>query len=468
MPVAAVNGISVAYEDSGGAGVPVVLIHGHSVDLRMWPRQYLALREAGYRVIRYDVRGHGRSSVPDSGYTWPVYSADLRALLDHLDVARTHIAGFSMGGGIALQFALDNPGRVLSVVLIDAAVPGYTYSDAFASTIEDLVSAVRSEGWRSAAPRLWLTHPMFAGLRRHPAMFDVIQDLVLAFPARDYLADPPEPEGAEVVERLSDLRPPVLVMVGAEDLDDFLLSAQLVAMNVPRARLEIVPGAGHMLPLERPQETNRRLLAFLSDPDAATAPPPVDVQVRAAAATDVPALARLDAGFRAVNCLRLERRGRAPELTFDFAEQKLPQPVDVRNRRDATWWQERMADDDVVLAVTVDGEVAGALTLQDWEHAGAGWIADLRIHLQARRHGLGRLLIGAAAVEAAAAGRSRLRIEVANTNVDAVRFLLACGFRVSGFDDQLRQTPDVQGAEPPVTLFLTRPVEPTATAGPLP
>src|SRR5579884_790829 len=105
MPAVHANGIDIYYEDTGGEGAPVVLIHGHSVDLRMWPAQVLALREAGYRVVRYDVRGHGRSSVPNEGYTWPVYAEDLRALLDTLDIGKAHLVGFSMGGGIALQFA---------------------------------------------------------------------------------------------------------------------------------------------------------------------------------------------------------------------------------------------------------------------------------------------------------------------------------------------------------------------------
>lgn len=266
MPVVEANGIAIYYEDSGGAAEPVVLIHGHSVDLRMWPAQWLALREAGFRAIRYDVRGHGRSATPETGYTWPVYAADLRALLDALDVAAAHLVGFSMGGGIALQLALDDPARVRSLTLIDAAVPGFAYSTDFADTIEALVAAVRAEGWPTAAERLWLPHPLFDGLRRHPAIFQVVREMVLAFPARDYLIDQPEPEGPEAIDRLAELQIPVLVLVGAEDLPDFRLAAELVAANAPQARLVVVPGAGHMLPLERPDEVNRLLLAFLRAP----------------------------------------------------------------------------------------------------------------------------------------------------------------------------------------------------------
>ena len=250
MPVVRANGIDMFYEDSGGAGEPVVLIPGHSVDRRMWAAQWLALREAGFRVIRYDVRGHGRSSAPDTGYTWPVYAADLRALLDTLGVAAAHLVGFSMGGGVALQFALDHPARARSLALIDAAVPGFAYSAEFADTLE-------------APERLWLAHPLFGGLRRHPATFRVVREMVLGFPARDYLVDQPEPEGPEAIDRLGELRMPLLVLVGAEDLPDFRLAAELVAANAPHARLVVVLGAGHLLPLERPDEVNRLLLEFL-------------------------------------------------------------------------------------------------------------------------------------------------------------------------------------------------------------
>ena len=100
MPTTPAPGIVTYYEDLG-RGSPVILIHGHSVDLRMWQHQLAALLEAGFRVIPYDVRGHGRSSVPAAGYTWEDYVADLSALLNHLGLESTHLVGISMGGSMA-------------------------------------------------------------------------------------------------------------------------------------------------------------------------------------------------------------------------------------------------------------------------------------------------------------------------------------------------------------------------------
>jgi pimeloyl-ACP methyl ester carboxylesterase len=172
LPHVDTNGIATFYEDTG-QGTPVVLVHGHGADLRLWDLQVPALLEAGYRVIRYDVRGHGRSAIPPGGYTWENYALDLRDLLDRIAVPRAHVVGLSMGGGIALQFALDFPERVSSLVLVDSALPGFYYSPEFAGAIEELVAAVRAEGPRAAFERLWLTHPLFEGVRRFPERFEL-------------------------------------------------------------------------------------------------------------------------------------------------------------------------------------------------------------------------------------------------------------------------------------------------------
>src|SRR3990172_5506012 len=238
MPHTYTNGIVTFYEDTSPRGPgpfpAVVLIHGHSVDLRMWQHQVPALVEAGFRVVRYDVRGRGRSMVPPEGYTWEHYAADLGDLLDRINVERpvneslrldaAHLVGISMGGGIALQFALDFPRRVLSLTLVDAALPGFTYSEEFSGQIEELVAAVRAEGPRGAFERLWLSHPLFDGLRRYPERFALVREMVLAFPAADYR------EGAisagyapTVADRLGEVTAPALVVVGENDITDFLL-----------------------------------------------------------------------------------------------------------------------------------------------------------------------------------------------------------------------------------------------------
>ncbi|MDP3063642.1 MAG: alpha/beta fold hydrolase [Chloroflexota bacterium] len=272
MPHAITNGIVTFYEDSGRArpepgrrGPPLVLIHGHSSDLRLWDAQGPALADAGYRVVRYDVRGHGRSDAPATGYTWQNYSCDLRDLLEHLGIATAHLVGLSMGGGIALQFALDWPDHLSSLVLVDSTLPGFDYSAQFSQSVEELVAAVRSEGPRSAFQRLWLSHPLFDGVRRFPERFQFLKSLVLAYPAADYYdqTEYPQPQ-RQVSDRLGEVQAPTLVLVGELDLPDFRLVADILAANIPGARQQVIADAGHLPPLEQPAAFNAALLDFLS------------------------------------------------------------------------------------------------------------------------------------------------------------------------------------------------------------
>jgi pimeloyl-ACP methyl ester carboxylesterase len=263
LPHVDTNGIATFYEDTG-QGPVVVLVHGHGADLRLWDLQVPALVEAGYRVIRYDVRGHGRSAIPPSGYTWESYALDLHDLLDRIAVPRAHVAGLSMGGGVALQFALDFPERVSSLVLVDSTLPGFDYSPEYAGAIEELVAAVRADGPRAAFERLWLTHPLFDGVRRFPERFDLLRTMALAHAAADYLDETryPPPE-RQAVDRLAELRTPTLVLVGELDIPDFQLIAEVLAGNIAGARLQVIADSGHVPPLEQPQAFNRALLGFL-------------------------------------------------------------------------------------------------------------------------------------------------------------------------------------------------------------
>ncbi len=235
------------------------------------------LLEAGFRVVRYDVRGHGRSLVPPSGYSFPTYAADLADLLDRLNVDRpitealaveqVHLVGLSMGGGIALQFALDQPRRVRSLVLVDSALPGFGYSQEFAAQVQELVRMARERGPRTALAEVWLSHPLFHGVRRFPDRFARLKEMVLAHPGQDLLAEPQE--APPVVDRLSEIEAPALVVVGELDLPDFQLIAQVLAANLPHARLAVIPDCGHIPPLERPQEFNRLLVSFLQEVEGA-------------------------------------------------------------------------------------------------------------------------------------------------------------------------------------------------------
>jgi len=273
VPHTYTNGVVTFYEDAG-EGPVVVLIHGYGADLRLWDAQVSPLKEAGFRVIRYDVRGHGRSMIAPDGYTFENYSADLRDLLDRLNVERpatetlgveaVHVMGLSMGGGIALQFALDYAKRVLSLTLVDSALPGFTYGDETTTHIQNFMQAVRSDGARQAIDRIWLEHPFFDGVRRDPERFASVRDILLDFQAPD-MRDGARPADyrPDIAGRLTEITAPTLVVAGENDVPDFRLIADVLAENIPHARLAIIPDCCHLPPVEKPEEFNETLVSFL-------------------------------------------------------------------------------------------------------------------------------------------------------------------------------------------------------------
>lgn len=273
MPHTYTNGVVTFYEDAGNGPV-VVLIHGYGADLRLWDAQVDPLRQAGFRVIRHDVRGHGRSMIAPDGYTFENYAADLRDLLDRLNVERpateslgveaVHAVGLSMGGGVALQFALDYPERVRSLTLVDSALPGFTYGDQTTAHIQRFMGAVRSEGARDAIDRVWLEHPFFDGVRRDPQRFAEVREILLDFQAPDMRdgARPPDYR-PDIAGRLGEITAPTLVIAGENDVADFRLIADVLAENIPDARLAVIPDCWHLPPVEKPEEFNELLIDFL-------------------------------------------------------------------------------------------------------------------------------------------------------------------------------------------------------------
>ena len=275
MPHAYTNGIVSFYEDAG-EGPAVVLIHGQSLDLRMWQYQAPALAAAGFRAVRYDVRGHGRSLIPPTGYTWENYAFDLSDLLDRINVERpaaeplgiaaAHLAGSSMGGAIALQFAIENPQRVLSLALVDSGLPGFGYSEDVTGIVEQLRRTAETKGIDESFYRLWLSHPLFDGVRRFPDRFALVEDIVRGYQAPQYRSVGPEPEGYEpppIIEALPGIKAPALVVAGEDDLQDYRLIAELLSENIPDARKIMMPGCGHLPPLEAPDAFNSLLIEFL-------------------------------------------------------------------------------------------------------------------------------------------------------------------------------------------------------------
>jgi len=244
--------------ECAGEGEPVAFLHGFGLDLRTWIPQWEAFHSA-FRVIRYDLRGFGRSSLPPAhDYS---HEDDLKLLLSHLDAGPAHIVGLSMGGRMALRFATAYPEMVRSLVLADSALDGYAWSDDWQARWKAMCASAKA-GRVAEAKRQWLEHPLFDSARTlHCAslLSAMIDDYSGWHWQHSDTARTPTPA---LTGRLQEICSPSLVITGSHDVPDFQAIAELLARGLPRARREIIEGSGHIVNLEAADTFNNVLLRF--------------------------------------------------------------------------------------------------------------------------------------------------------------------------------------------------------------
>ncbi len=250
--------------DETGEGRAVVLVHGFTLDHRMWDDQLPAL--AGYRVIRPDMRGFGQSSWPE-GTAYP-HRADLLALLDHCGVDQAHLVGLSMGGAISLDFAVGHPERVRSLTLIDSDVPGFPPPPPPPPGTPPPMPMAPPEGADPLEWFLdgWLKGPLIAPSlsRRGGARLErIIRDYRGSHLQRPGRMVFPQPAAYEV---LDSIRVPTLVMIGEDDVSLFP-RAEALATRIPGARKVVIGGAAHMANMDQPELVNAALVEFLAGLD---------------------------------------------------------------------------------------------------------------------------------------------------------------------------------------------------------
>jgi pimeloyl-ACP methyl ester carboxylesterase len=259
---AEINGARIYYEVAG-SGEPVVFVHGFSLDTRMWDDQVDAFARE-FEVIRYDVRGFGRSG---PGTSEPFSSVDdLKALLDYLGHRSAHVVGLSMGGGIATSFAAVYPEATRSLVPVDSNLWGYRFSEEWNQSFSRLDRAA-AEADVAASKELWLAHPLFAPANARPDVAARLRAIVGDYSGWHWLTeswrggerglDPP------TIERLSGIPVPTLVVLGERDLPDFQAIADCLSTTIPKAHKAVLPGVGHMSNMEDPAAFNEAVLDFL-------------------------------------------------------------------------------------------------------------------------------------------------------------------------------------------------------------
>ena len=246
-----------------GAGPPVVLVHGLGMTRAMWDGQWPAL--AGrYRVLRYDLLGHGESDKPRDGYSLARFADQAARLMDGLGIERAALVGFSLGGMIGRAFALAHPERTAALAILNSAHDRTAEERAAVLLRVEQAAKEGPSATVDAALERWFSAGYGAGHRE-----------VLARVRGWILANDPEvypliyrvlAEGdAELAQAIAQIRCPTLVMTGGEDAGNSPVMARRMAALIPSARAEIVPGLRHMGLYEDPEAFNGPLLDFLDE-----------------------------------------------------------------------------------------------------------------------------------------------------------------------------------------------------------
>jgi len=262
--MAEVNGTRLYYEVAG-KGDPIVLIHGNGGDCRHWDDQFEVFAKS-HKVIRYDVRGYGKSAVPVQGGSYGDHE-DLKALLGYLGISKAHIAGFSMGSEIAVNFVLAYPEMSSSLIPVGPWVSGYT-SPAADEIWDDLgkVSSIVKESGTRAAAEYWINAPIFNAQTMSSMVKRRITEIAYDYSFwhwineadRRYL-DPP------ALQQLDWISLPTLIITAEYDVEACREVADLLERTIPNARKIDIVDATHYMFMEKPAEFNKIVLDFLAN-----------------------------------------------------------------------------------------------------------------------------------------------------------------------------------------------------------
>jgi 3-oxoadipate enol-lactonase len=256
------DGVAINFEAEGRGG-HVTLLHGVGSHLQAWDAVVAALRDE-FTLLRYDLRGHGKSGKPPGPYALGDYVADLAALLDAQSVERTTLVGFSFGGMIAPAFTVRHPERVHALAIV-SAVAGRTLEQraAVMKRADDLArgGATMTVG---AAIERWFT-PEFRA--RHPEIIERQIERVMGNDPVGYAAAYRVFAESDVLDDLPKIHCPTLVMTGAHDTGSTPAMAQAIHARIAGSRLVILPRYRHSLLIEATAEVVRELRAFLKAND---------------------------------------------------------------------------------------------------------------------------------------------------------------------------------------------------------
>lgn len=262
--IAKINGAQLYYEVKG-TGYPLLLVHAGVADSRTWDSQFEAFSKE-YQVIRFDLRGFGRSNMPSGSFS---NHEDVRALLDFLEIEKVLLLGISFGGLIALDFTLAHPNYVKALVLGAPSVSGASPSERIRQFWEAEDAALEKgdlEGATELNLRLWVDGPHRKADQVSSEVRELVREMQLNIFKKEIPGDIDEIDlEPPAIERLGEVKIPAQVMVGDLDLEEKLELADRLVREMPDCTKVVMPDVAHMLNMEKPDAFNRSVLEFLSN-----------------------------------------------------------------------------------------------------------------------------------------------------------------------------------------------------------
>ncbi|MFI9508838.1 3-oxoadipate enol-lactonase [Nocardia sp. NPDC052566] len=246
--------------DGPAEGSPVVLSGSLGSDLRMWEPQVSALTEAGYRVVRFDHRGHGGSPVPTGPYTLADLGGDTVALLDRLGIATADFVGLSLGGMVGMWLAQHAPDRLRTLTLCCTSAelgPPSGWAER-----ARLVRAEGTQAIASAAAQRWFSEAWRAA---NPERMRHYEAMIAATPAEGYASCCAAIETMDIAAGLTRITAPTLVISGNEDPATPPGHGRRIAAEIPGARFEILSPGAHLASAEQPGAINDLIIEQLKD-----------------------------------------------------------------------------------------------------------------------------------------------------------------------------------------------------------
>ena len=261
--IAEVNGTKLYYE-LAGAGECIVFIHGNFGDCRHWDNQF-ELFAKKYKVLRYDVRGYGKSAMPVKGEKYGPHD-DLKALLDYLKIEKAHVVGFSMGSGIAIDFAVEYPEIANSLTAVGPTLHGNWSPVAkdFIRELRTVSSIVKEKGVQGAAEEFvefnsLNSHKMSPGVKKR------IVENAYDYTFWHFLNPEKIKIAPDAVNLLDNIRFPTLIITSEFDIEYCREVAYFLNEKIPQSLILDIDDATHYMFMDKPKEFNSSLSKFLDD-----------------------------------------------------------------------------------------------------------------------------------------------------------------------------------------------------------